>query len=53
MQKMFELLKELNFNEKKKEFEKKFKVIMREDFNLVWNNWFNKRELATLKNKQK
>lgn len=41
-EKMFELLKKLNSDEKKKEFEKKFKVIIGEDFNTVWNDWFNK-----------
>jgi hypothetical protein len=43
-EKMFKLLIKLSSKETKKEFEETFFEIISEDFNLIWNSWFNKEE---------
>jgi len=40
--KLFNLMKSLEFSAKKEEFEKKFKEIFGKDFNIIWNEWYVK-----------
>ena len=39
-EKVFSLLRELDFHEKKSEFYKDFKKVLGDDFNGVWKSWF-------------